>query len=76
MARSSSSSTVKLEFAYRILFLLSNCAAQGKFNLYYLTLCTEIRTYLLGLGLSLLCSEKLLLCFLALLQFCPYYARF
>ena len=27
-------------------------------------------------GLSLLCSENYLLCFLALLQFCAYYARF
>ena len=31
---------------------------------------------LLQLGLSLLCSENCLLCFLALLQFCAYYARF
>ena len=30
----------------------------------------------LMLGLSLLCSENCLLCFLALLQFCAYYARF
>ena len=30
----------------------------------------------LKLGLSLLCSENCLLCFLALLQFCAYYARF
>ena len=29
-----------------------------------------------GLGLSLLCSENCLLCFLALLQFCAYYTRF
>ena len=28
------------------------------------------------LGLSLLCSENCLLCFLALLQFCAYYAKF
>ena len=28
------------------------------------------------LGLSLLCSENCLLCFLELLQFCTYYARF
>ena len=27
-------------------------------------------------GLSLLCSENCLLCFLELLQFCTYYARF
>ena len=33
-------------------------------------------TYNMSLGLSLLCSENFLLCFLALLQFCAYYARF
>ena len=30
----------------------------------------------LALGLSLLCSENCLLCFLKLLQFCTYYVRF
>ena len=41
-----------------------------------LTLAEYTKMLLCQLGLSLLCSEKCLLCFLELLQFCTYYARF
>ena len=37
--------------------------------------CYDAYALVYELGLSLLCSENCLLCFLALLQFCAYYAR-
>ena len=61
-------------FCQVIIQMLVHCFKQIPFFCIF-SILYEVCSYSL-IGLSLLCSENCLLCFLELLQFCTYYARF